>query len=319
MKRILISIAGMALAGSVALGYSQSQPSPTPAQPSGQKAPSNNQAAPNQPANNQSAQKPTPNGQSNPAAPAAHSKAQPQAKSQEEFNAYQAAVAKPDPSAMEMDANDFAKKYPGSELVVPLYSNVMQKYQNINNADKVLELGRKILQLDPENIPALALSAYVLAESTRETDLDRDQKYAEGLKNAQQVVKTINTALVVPPTITPEQLAELKGFLLSMAESSIGYIELSQKNYVSSEQDFKAAIDANKSPDSDPMTYLRLAIAQDNQKKYAEAMGNVDKAIHVAQSQNNSQVMNMAKNEKDRLSKLTAGPSQVAKPPVEKQ
>ena len=53
----------------------------------------------------------------------------------------------------------------------------------------------------------------------------------------------------------------------------MGYIELSQKNYVASEQHFKAAIDASKGSDGDPITYLRLAIAQDNQKKYSDAAG----------------------------------------------
>src|SRR5881227_1291822 len=125
--------------------------------------------------------------QDQPAKP--HSKAQPMAKSQDEFNAYQVVAGKADPSEMETAADDFAKKYPNSELTVAIYSGVMHKYQNINNSDKVLETGHKILQLDPENIPALAVTSYVLAESTRDTDLDRDQKYAEGLKNAQKVVK----------------------------------------------------------------------------------------------------------------------------------
>lgn len=255
----------------------------------------------------------------NPGSGATHSKAQPLAKSQEEFNAYQVAAAKPDPSAMEIAAADFEKKYPESELLVALYSGVMQKYQNINNPDKVMETGHKILQLDPENVPALALTSYVISETTRETDLDRDQKYAEGIKNAQRVISTINTALVVPPTVTPEQLAGVKGFLISMADSAMGYIELKQKNFAASEQHFKAAIDASKGTDGDPMTYLRLAIAQDNQKKYTDAMANSDKAIELAQAQHSDAVVGMAKNEKDRLSKLTASASQPAKQPLPKQ
>lgn len=261
-------------------------------------------------------QTPSPNPGS--AAPVPHSKAQPQAKSQAEFSAYQAVAAKPDPLAMEVVAADFQKKYPDSELLVALYSGVMQKYQNINNADKVLEMGHKILQLEPENVPALALTSYVLSESTRETDLDRNQKYDEGLKSAQKVITTIDTALVVPPTVTPEQLAGVKSFLISMADSAMGYIELSQKNYVASEQHFKAAIDASKGSDGDPITYLRLAIAQDNQKKYSDAMANADKAVQLAQTQHNDQVVNMGKNEKDRLSKLTAN-SIPLKQPAPKQ
>jgi tetratricopeptide (TPR) repeat protein len=255
--------------------------------------------------------------QDQPAAPP-HSKAQPQAKSQEEFNGYQAVAAKADPSEMEAAADDFAKKYPNSELLVAIYSSVMHKYQNINNSDKVLETGHKILKLDPDNIPALAVTSYVLAESTRDTDLDRDQKYAEGLKNAQKVVKDIDT-LVVPPSLTPEQVAGLKAYLISMADSAMGYIEMNQKLYPASEEHFKAAIDANKGVDADPVVYLRLAVVQDYQKKYNDAMTTIDKALQVAESQKNDPVTNMAKSEKDRLSKLVAGAGAPPKPAAIKQ
>jgi tetratricopeptide (TPR) repeat protein len=254
--------------------------------------------------------------QEQPAKP--HSKAQPIAKSQDEFNAYQAVAAKADPSEMEAAADDFAKKFPDSELQVAIYSAVMHKYQNINNSDKVLDVGHKILRLDPDNIPALALTSYVLAESTRETDLDRDQKYAEGLKSSQKVVKDINT-LVVPPTLTPEQVAGLKAYLVSMADSAMAYIEMNQKLYPASEQHFKEAIDANKGADADPVTYLRLAVVQDYQKKYSEAMTTIDKALQVAESQKNEPVVNMAKSEKDRLSKLTTGAGTPPKPAAIKQ
>jgi tetratricopeptide (TPR) repeat protein len=313
MKRFFVFSAVVLL--SVNLLWAQTTSTP-PASTNQQQSKPGTSAPPanNQPANNQSAP-----GSNSAATAPAHSKAQPQAKTQEEFNSYQAAISKADPSAAETAADEFAKKYPDSELLVALYSGLMQKYQNINNAEKVLEMGHKVLQIDPEYIPALALTSYVISESTRETDLDRDQKYAEGLKNAQQVIKTIDTALVVPPNLAPEQLASLKGFLLSMANGSMGYIELNQKNYPASEQHFKAAIDAYKGPDGDPIAYLRLAIAQDNQKKYTDAMTNADKAVEMAQAQKNDQVANMAKNEKDRLSKLTAGPDSTPKTPAPKQ
>jgi tetratricopeptide (TPR) repeat protein len=307
MKRIF-TVFGIGLLLS---GFVVAQTSATPPAGGNQQQSKPGNALPgNQPANNQTAPAQGSTPAANPNAPPVHSKAQPQAKTQEEFNAYQTAISTADPTAADTAANDFAKKFPDSELLVALYSGLMQKFQNINNADKVLEMGHKVLKIDPDYIPALALISYVISESTRETDLDRDQKYAEGLKNAQQVVKTMDTALVVPPTVTPEQLANLKGFLLSMANSSMGYIELNQKNYPASETHFKAAIDAYKGPDVDPIAYLRLAIAQDNQKKYSEAIANADKAVQTAQAQKNDQVANMAKNEKDRLTQLTAGSDQ---------
>ena len=123
---------------------------------------------------------------------------------------------------------------------------------------------------------------------------------------------------MVPPNVSAEQLAGLKAFLLSTAESAMGYIELNQKNYPASEQHFKAAIVAEKG-DAEPMAYLRLAIAQDNQRKYAEAMANAEKALQQAEAQKNPSVASMAKNEKDRLSKLALGAAPEPKPTAPKQ
>src|ERR1700690_3243257 len=65
------------------------------------------------------------------AAPAG--KRPPQAKTQDEFAAYKAAAALTDAAAQEKAANDFAAKYPDSELRVLLYKSAMHMYQQTNN------------------------------------------------------------------------------------------------------------------------------------------------------------------------------------------
>jgi hypothetical protein len=109
------------------------------------------------------------------AAPAAppQGKRPPQAKTQPEFDAYNAAVANQNnPAAMEKAANDFAAKFPDSELRVLLYRTAMHSFQSANNADKMMEMGRDVLKIDPDDPEALVGVAQVLAERTRDTDLD---------------------------------------------------------------------------------------------------------------------------------------------------
>src|SRR5947209_19233315 len=84
------------------------------------------------------AQSQTPGQPGTPAAPPA--KHPPQAKTQPEFDAYKAAAANTDPAAMEKAADDFAAKFPDSELRVLLYKNATRLYQNSNNADKLNEM-----------------------------------------------------------------------------------------------------------------------------------------------------------------------------------
>ena len=228
----------------------------------------------------------------------------PQAKTQEEYGAYQAATGLTDIAAARAAADDFTAKFPQSELRTVLYSQLLQKYDSANQPDNVISTGRKILAIEPENTLALIMVSTALAQSTRESDLDRDQKYTEAIKEAQTAIQTIDTGLVSPPTLTPEQLASAKKQLISMANSSLGFVEMNRKNFGLSEQYFKEAINNQTQPDA--VNYLRLALAQDDQKKYNEALKNVSKAIQIAESQNNQEIAGIAKNEKDRLTKLAS-------------
>ncbi|MGA8297936.1 MAG: hypothetical protein WB817_00560, partial [Terriglobales bacterium] len=100
------------------------------------------------------------------AAPAA--KRPPQAKTTPEYDAYKAATANADAATMEKAADDFATKFPDSELRVLLFKNDMHLYQNANNAEKTEELGRKLLAIDPDDPDALTMVAEVIAERTRD-------------------------------------------------------------------------------------------------------------------------------------------------------
>jgi hypothetical protein len=75
----------------------------------------------------------------------------PQAKTQEEYAAYNTVAAQADVAAAEIAANDFAQKFPQSELTSLLYGQLMQKYYSQNKPDKTIEMGRKTLKLDPSN------------------------------------------------------------------------------------------------------------------------------------------------------------------------
>jgi tetratricopeptide (TPR) repeat protein len=230
----------------------------------------------------------------------------PAAKSQEEFNAFQQISAMPDSAAAEKGADDFAQKFPQSDLRPLLYGNLMRRYQQANDSDKTLDMARKVLQYLPDDTMALVMSATVLAERTREGDLDRDERYAETKKNAQKAIDTVDTGFMVPANITPEQYEGAKHVLLSMAHSALGMVELSQKNDAAAEQHFKETIQLNGSQ-TDPLIYMRLALAQDHQKKYAEALTSARTAVQNAPA--NSPLQGLAQQEVDRLVKLTGAPA----------
>ena len=228
----------------------------------------------------------------------------PQAKTQPEFEAYNAAIKATDATAMEKAADDFAAKFPDSELRVLLYRGTMRSYQSANNADKMQEVGHKVLALDPNDPEALIGVAEVMAERTRDTDIDKDQRLAEASKMARQSLETIDTDITVPAGTPQEKVDAYKNGLRSSAYSIIGTIQFNSEKYPDAEASFRKSIDAFPSQ-PDPVVVLRLALAIDKQGRYPDALIEANKAVQLTQENTNAGTV--ARRERDRLVQLTGG------------
>lgn len=241
------------------------------------------------------------------AAPAG--KRPPQAKTQEEFKAYNDAAALTDPAAQEKAANDFATKFPDSELRPLLFKAVMHGYQQANNADKMMDMAEKILTYDPDDPEALLGVSQVLAERTRDTDLDRDQKLAEATKDAQRALVTVDTDI---PTagLPQERVDAFKGFVRSEAYAILGTIEFNKKAWADAEGDLRKSIDAFPQQ-VDPIAVFRLSVALDMQSKYPEALKYANQAVELTKEGTNAG--DAARKEKDRLTQLSGGGAPPAK------
>ncbi|MGE5054293.1 MAG: hypothetical protein ACM3WP_09025 [Acidobacteriota bacterium] len=246
------------------------------------------------------------------AAPAAPGKRAPAAKTQPEFDAYKAGIQLTDPAAAEKAAQDFSAKFPDSELRVVLYKSAMQKYQA--NADKMLEMAQKALAIDPDDPEALVTASQVLAEKTRDTDLDRDQKIAEAKKDAERALVTVDSDV---PTagFPPEKIDQFKRFVRSEAYAILGTLASNAKNYAEAETDLRKSIEAF--PEQvDPVAVLRLAIVLDMQNKYPDALKYANQAVDLTKNQPDSPAAKAARSEQDRLTRLSSGsaPGQSAAP-----
>jgi tetratricopeptide (TPR) repeat protein len=245
----------------------------------------------------------------------------PAAKTAAEYKAYQEAAAKTAAAEVEAAADAFAAKYPESELRMLLYRKAMYDYQNSNNGEKTVAMAKKVLALDPNNPEALVMAAMITAQSTRETDLDRDERLNEASANASKALQTIDTDLLVPANAPAERVQAGKNSLRSMAYDALGTVAMLKKDDPTAETNFRKS--AELSPQPDPVTWLRLSVALDHQGKYAQALDAANKAVQY--SADSPQANNLAKMERDRLQKLmsaggTAAPSSPAPttPPASK-
>jgi len=229
-------------------------------------------------------------------------KKQPQPKTQAELDAYKAAMALTDPAAMEKAANDFVVAYPDSDLAPLLYRTVMRSYQAGNNNDKVLEMGQKMLASDPDDPEALVDVAQVMASRTRDSDIDKDQRLATAMKDAQHALETVDTD--VPLGMSPAQEAIFKGLMRSNAYGVIGLLHYKAEKFAEASDAFQKSIDAFPQ-NPDPIIVLRLAFALDKQGKYADALKAAKQAVELTQDGTNAGML--ARQEQNKLTKLAGG------------
>jgi tetratricopeptide (TPR) repeat protein len=235
------------------------------------------------------------------AAPAG--KRPPQAKTQPEFEAYKTAAALTDAAAQEKAADDFAAKFPDSELRALIYKAVMRSYQQANGSEKMLAMAQKVLSFDPDDPEALLGVAQVLAERTHDTDLDKDQRLAEARKDAQRALVTVDTD-VPAGNIPPEQLTAYKGFVRSEAYAILGTLDFNAKAWADAEGNLKKSIDAYPQQ-PDPIAIFRLSVALDMQSKYPDALKYANQAVDLTKEGTNAG--DAARKEKDRLIQLIGG------------
>lgn len=244
--------------------------------------------------------------------PAPEGKRPPKVNSQEEYNAYKAAMALTDPAAEEKAAADFVAKYPQSELTPLIYKNVMQKYQQANNGDKMVEMAKKALATDPDDPEALVSLGQVTAEQVKDGDLDKDQRLAEAKKDGERALVTVDTD--VPTSgYDPQQLANYKNFIRSQAYFIIGTVAYKQSTWPVAETNLRKSIDVFPQQ-PDVVCVYRLALALDFQNKIADAVKVAQQAVDLTKDNPDSAAGKAARQELDRLNTYSKGGGASAPP-----
>jgi tetratricopeptide (TPR) repeat protein len=221
----------------------------------------------------------------------------PQARSEQERTDFNTAYALTGGTAVETAANDFAAKYPASELRRYLYSSAMLQYQHENNPAKMLAMGERVLELDPDNPLALVLTATALADSLTDRDRDREKKITAIKRNATRGIQAAEAGY--PNNIGTAPL--YKTTLQAMAHSALGIMKLKTGDDAGAEKELKTAVDLAK-VHPDAYIWYHLALAQDHRKKYTAALASIEQALQLASS--DPELQQLAEVEFERLAGL---------------
>ena len=240
MKKTLVTIV-LLLAG-MAAGQNPAQQPATPTQPTGQQ----------------------PAGAGQPAAAGAQQGAPQQKKeikNPAEYNAYVGAIQQTDPAAKISGLEAFLQQYPQSVMKEDALEALMGAYQQSGNADKMMDAAQRLLQVNPDNVRALALLAY-----TKRAAAQAGQNPQQNLQDAQQYGQKGLQALdkfQKPEGVSDADYEKLKKEMSGIFNSAVGLGALQGKDFPTAQKSLRAAADV--SPNDFSIVYpLALAYLQSN-------------------------------------------------------
>jgi tetratricopeptide (TPR) repeat protein len=202
----------------------------------------------------------------------------PGVKSQAEGQAVQAmftAMQSRDPDATIKAAEDLLSKYADSDFKEIALVMEATAYQQKGDSVKAQIFAERVLGVNPKNVQASLMLGELIAQGTRENDLDKEEKLNKAEKYLNDTIANAKTMEKPSPQIPDAQWEEQKKFVTAEAENDLGLAAMSRKKMDVAVADFKAAVDL----DPQPAYQVRLASALQSTGKNDEAIAIVDKLL----------------------------------------
>jgi tetratricopeptide (TPR) repeat protein len=167
-------------------------------------------------------------------------------------------------------ADEFVKKFADTEFKTWAYTQAADAAERINDGSKTIIYSELAIESDPKAYHPMLMIAAELARSTRENDLDKEEKLAKAEKYAHQAMEIVPDAPKPNPQIPDPQWDEIKKEFVGDAHRDLGMIASVRKKYDVAIAEFKQAVEIPHEPD--PATFVRLAAAYNDNKQPDEAL-----------------------------------------------
>jgi serine/threonine protein kinase/tetratricopeptide (TPR) repeat protein len=208
---------------------------------------------------------------------AAPSKA-PAAKSKDELAAVQALInARSSPDATIKAAEDLLTRFADTDYKDMALFSEAGAYEQKRDFDKAQVFAERTLEANPKNFQATLMLAELLAQNTRENDVDKEEKLARAETYANQTIQLVKEAAKPNPQIPSQQWEDAKKDLTAEAHNALGLVALTRKKYDVAFTEFKTAVDG--AAHAEPAYQVREASALQSAGKNDEAIAICDKIM----------------------------------------
>jgi tetratricopeptide (TPR) repeat protein len=165
-----------------------------------------------------------------------------------------------------------------------------RSYQQKNDMVKAQVYGERVLEINPKNFQTTLMLGEVMAQSTRENDLDKEEKLTKAEKYLKDTIENLKAAPKPNPQMADKEWDDARQQMAAEAHSGLGLCALTRKKYDVAAAEFKTASDM----DPQPAFLVREASALQSLGKNDEAIAICDKLL--ADPQLHPQIKGVAQN-----------------------
>lgn len=225
--------------------------------------------------------------------------AQPKPPAPDELKALQEIVNSKTVETRVTAVDNFVKGFPKSEYRNFALTMAADAYEASGNVTKAIIYYGQALEANPKDYNAMLMLSAETARTTREFDLDKEEKLAKAEKYAKDGMALIPSATKPNPQLTDEQWTNLKKDDTARGHEALGLIALARKKYDVAAGEFKTATETASDPQ--PATFIRMGGALTDAGKPDQAIAALDKVL--AMPNLPDQIKQVAQSEKTRAEK----------------
>lgn len=154
-------------------------------------------------------------------------------------------------------AEAFLQKNPDSAVKGLVYVTLMNTYQQVGDAPKAIEAGRKVLELDPNNLDALRYLSFAFPFTFKTDSPDAASALSRAESDAKHALDLL-AKLQKPANAPQEQFDQAVKGLRDIFNGTVGFVALQRKDYPAAITSFKAALEDHP---GDMYVSYRLGVA----------------------------------------------------------
>jgi tetratricopeptide (TPR) repeat protein len=195
-----------------------------------------------------------------------------------EYNAYITALNTTDPAAKGAAMEAFVAQYPQSIVKIDALEQAMGAYQQANNQQKVEQIARQILTIEPNNVRALAIVVFLERGQIKDPATGAKAR-ADAERGLQELPNWKN-----PEGVSPADYEKMKNQMANIFAGTAAFGALQQKDYANAAKYYEEAlkIDPNDLGNNYQMAIALLESNPSNPLGFWYGA----KALSIAQKQN---------------------------------